>query len=346
MSGSKIKVLIVDDSAVVRKFLIEGLARERDLEVVGSAPDPYVARDKIVLERPDVVTLDIEMPRMDGITFLRKLMTHFPLPVVIVSSLTPKGSALALEALEAGAVDVVTTPGTAYSTGDMIRELAEKIRGAALVDIAKRARKAQERAARVERLSLTRTTDQVVAIGASTGGTEALREYLQAMPANAPGTVIVQHMPEHFTKSFAERLNDLCAPEVKEAADGDSVTPGRVLIAPGNRHMTLHRTGARYFVHVKDGPLVNRHRPSVDVLFESVAAYAGANAIGVLMTGMGADGAKGLLSMRKAGAHTFAQDERSCVVFGMPKVAIDLGAAEVVAPLSDLARLVLQRVSA
>ena len=344
MAAARIRVLVVDDSAVVRKFLVEGLARERDLEVIGSAPDPYVARDKIVLDRPDVVTLDIEMPRMDGITFLRKLMAHMPIPVIIVSSLTPKGSALALEALEAGAVDVVAKPGAAYSTGDMISELAEKIRGAVLVDMAKRARRAQA-AARPERLSLARTTDQIVAVGASTGGTEALREYLQAMPANAPGTVIVQHMPEHFTKSFADRLNDLCAPEVKEAADGDSVAPGRVLIAPGNRHMTLHRAGARYFVHVKDGPLVNRHRPSVDVLFESVAAYAGANAIGVIMTGMGADGAKGLLSMRKAGARTFAQDERSCVVFGMPKVAIEIGAAETVAPLADLARLVLQKVS-
>jgi two-component system chemotaxis response regulator CheB len=336
------RVLIVDDSAVVRKIFGEELARDPDIEVVGAAPDPYVARDKIVQLGPDVLTLDVEMPRMDGVTFLRKLMRYHPLPVIIVSSLTPQGGDLALEALEAGAVDVMCKPGAAYTVGDMARDLKDKIKAAARASVRRSGENAPP--ARPERLSMTRTTNKVVAIGASTGGTEALKSVLTRFPSNAPGTLIVQHMPEHFTRSFAERLNSLCAVEVKEAQDGDPVTPGRVLIAPGNRHLLLRRSGALYSAQVKDGPLVCRHRPSVEVLFSSVAQYAGGNAVGVILTGMGGDGATGLLKMKQAGAATIAQDEKSCVVFGMPKEAIKAGAVDHVESLERIPERILESV--
>jgi two-component system, chemotaxis family, protein-glutamate methylesterase/glutaminase len=326
-----IRVLIVDDSAVVRKIFSTELGRDAEIEVVGTAPDPYVARDKIVQLKPDVMTLDIEMPRMDGITFLRKLMHHYPLPVIIVSSLTPRGGDLALEAIEIGAVDVLCKPGAAYTVDDMSVDLIEKIKGAARVKMlpgSKANGNAHPRPASTHSLALTHTTNKIVAIGASTGGTEALRRVLERFPANAPGTMVVQHMPEHFTRSFAERLNELCVVEVREATDGESVVPGVVLIAPGNYHLMLRRSGALYLAHVKRGPLVCRHRPSVEVLFNSVAQCAGRNAVGIMLTGMGADGSKGMLKMKEAGATTIAQDEESCVVFGMPKEAINLGAVD------------------
>jgi len=339
--GRRIRVLVVDDSAVVRDVFSRELARDPDIEVVGAVPDPYVARDEIVRLAPDVVTLDVEMPRMDGLTFLRKLMRHYPLPVIIVSSLTTKGGAMALEALDIGAVDVMCKPGAAYAVGDMSIQLREKIKAAALVRVRKREGPESPTGAS-PRLSLARTTQAVIAIGASTGGTQALQTVLTALPPNTPGIVVVQHMPEHFTRSFAERLNSLCAMEVKEAEDGDSVSPGRILIAPGNRHMLLNRSGATYRVTVKDGPLVSRHRPSVDVLFKSVARYAGANAIGAILTGMGADGAAGLKEMKDNGAENVAQDEASCVVFGMPKEAIRMGGVSHVVPLDGIAGKLLE----
>ena len=335
-----IRVLIIDDSAVVRQIFSQELARDPEIEVVGTAPDPYVGRDKIVQLKPDVVTLDVEMPRMDGITFLRKLMKHYPMPVIVVSSLTAQGGDMAMEALEAGAVEVMCKPGAAYTVGDMSQDLIAKIKTVARVQV----RRANGNAppAPLARLSLTHTTEKVVALGASTGGTEALRAVLERFPAEAPGTVVVQHMPEHFTRSFAERLNSLCAMEVKEAEDGDHVVSGRVLIAPGNQHMVLRRSGARYFVQVKSGPLVCGHRPSVEVLFTSVAQYAGANAVGAILTGMGGDGAGGLLKMREAGAVTIGQDEASCVVFGMPKEAIKCGAVEHVESLDRIPERILE----
>jgi len=338
-----IRVLVVDDSAVVRKIFSEELERDPGVEVVGTAPDPFVAREKIALVKPDVVTLDLEMPRMDGLTFLRKLMRFHPLPVIIVSSLTPAGGEMALEAVEAGAVDVMCKPGAAYSVTDMSVDLIDKIKAAARVEVRQvdgsATRKTVAPAARHG--ALRRTTNKVVAIGASTGGTEALRAVLEGMPPDAPGTMVVQHMPEHFTKAFAERLNELCAMEVKEAAEGDAVTAGRVLIAPGDRHLTLRRSGALYQAQVRRGPLVQRHRPSVEVMFNSVAQFGGANAVGVILTGMGADGAKGLLRMREAGATTIAQDEASCVVFGMPREAIRLGAAQHVESLGTVTGRIL-----
>ncbi len=345
-AGSKIKVLIVDDSAMVRQVLTRELARDPAIEVVGSAPDPYVARDKIVTLKPDVLTLDIEMPRMDGITFLRKLMKHYPIPVIILSSLTQKGGELALEALECGAVEVMSKPSVAYSVGDVSVALIDKIKAAARVRPEKRQPVARAlREPTQQRLSLTRTTNKVVAIGASTGGTEALASLLKSLPSNAPGIVIVQHMPEHFTRAFAERLDTLCAIEVKEATDGDMVSTGKALIAPGNYHMLLRRSGAMYFVQVKSGPLVSRHRPSVDVLFKSVARFAGRNAVGAILTGMGADGSQGMKEMKDAGAATVAQDEASCVVFGMPKEAIALGCVDHVLPLDRISRKLLELVS-
>ena len=342
-----IKVLIVDDSAIVRKILSQELARDPAIEVVGTATDPYVARDKIVFLQPDVVTLDIEMPRMDGITFLRKLIKHYPLPVIVVSSLAPEGGEMAMEALEAGAVEVMCKPGAAYTVGDMAEQLKEKIKAAARVDIKKymgARRNAGSTAAQPppQRHAMTRTTEKIVAIGASTGGTEAIREVLQRFPINCPGTVIVQHMPEMFTRSFAARLNTLCAPEVREAVDGDTVMSGQVLLAPGNQHMVLRRSGARYYVRVKPGPFVHHQRPSVEVLFNSVAKYAGRNAVGALLTGMGSDGARGLKNMLDAGAPTIAQDEKTCVVYGMPKAAVDLGAAQHVLPIDRVAGKIIQ----
>ncbi|PKQ30450.1 MAG: chemotaxis response regulator protein-glutamate methylesterase [Actinobacteria bacterium HGW-Actinobacteria-10] len=332
------RVLIVDDSAVVRSILSQKLNEYPGIDVVGTAPDPYVARDKIIRLEPDVVTLDIEMPRMDGITFLHKLMDRRPTRVIIVSSLTPQGGELALEAVEAGAVDVIAKPGPAYTVGDMIDQLAEKVIAASRVRIESQLPAQQ---AQVKRLALTRTTNKVVAIGASTGGTIALQHVLSSLPYDSPGVIAVLHMPEHFTAAYARRLNEICAIEVREACDGDAVTRGRALIAPGNRHMLLSRSGANYRVIVKDGPQVNRHRPSVDVLFKSVARYAGRNAVGVLMTGMGSDGAAGLKLIRDSGARTIAQDEQSSVVFGMPKEAIRVGAAETVVPLTQIPRTIL-----
>ncbi len=344
-----IKVLIVDDSAVVRKVLTEELSKYEDIEVVGTAIDPYVAREKIVSLRPDVLTLDLEMPRMDGLSFLSRLMKHFPLPVVVVSSLTPQNSATALRALELGAVEVVSKPGSQFSIPDVHRQLIRAIRAAASAQVGALKSSGISAGTASEtpsvRLSPLHTTHKVVAIGASTGGTQALEVVLQQMPADAPGTVIVQHMPEFFTQSFSERLNKVCRMEIREAKDRDDVVPGVVLIAPGNRHMVLQVSGARYAVRIKDGPPVYHQRPSVDVLFQSVAENAGPNAVGAILTGMGADGAKGLLAMRKAGAHTLAQDEQSCVVFGMPKEAIKLGAAETIVSLQQVAGTILRLVN-
>lgn len=345
-----IRVLVVDDSAIVRKIFTQELSKHEDIEVIGTAPDPYVARDKIVRLKPDVVTLDIEMPRMDGISFLRKLMKYYPLPTIIVSSLTPKNSEMALEAMECGAVEVLAKPGGAYSVGDMSVQLAEKIRAAAQARIApvvtrERSSELTESVTSISK-SLKRTTHKVVAMGASTGGTEALKAVLLQMPPNSPGIVIVQHMPPRFTTAFANRLNDLCQIEVREAKDSDTVLPGLALIAPGNFHMLLRRSGARYYVEVKSGPLVCHQRPSVDVLFHSVAQYAGANALGVIMTGMGRDGAKGMLEMHNAGARTIAQNEASCVVFGMPKEAIRQGGVDEVVSLEEIPSTVFRMLAA
>ena len=338
MSGSRIKVLVVDDSAVVRKIFSETLSREEDIEVVGTAPDPFVARDKIVQLKPDVITLDIEMPRMDGLTFLKKLMQYYPMPVIVVSSLTPKGSKTALDALESGAVEVLAKAEGSYSVGNMGVQLVEKIRMAAQAKV----RRPQEAPAspgpigQAHSLALSETTQKLIAVGASTGGTEAIKEVLMRMPPNIPGMVIVQHMPAQFTSSFAERLDSLCPIRVREAKDGDSVLNGQALIAPGNFHMVLKRSGSRYFVAIKEGPMVHHQRPAVDVLFNSVAKYAGSNATGVILTGMGADGAQGMLEMKQTGAKTIAQDEGSCVVFGMPREAIKLGAVDRVVPLDRI----------
>ncbi|HIJ54994.1 MAG TPA: chemotaxis response regulator protein-glutamate methylesterase [Deltaproteobacteria bacterium] len=334
-------VLIVDDSAIVRKVLSEGLSRERGIEVVGTAPDPYVARDKIVKLKPDVITLDIEMPRMDGITFLKKLMKYYPLPVIIVSSLTQRGSKLALEALSNGALEVISKPTGSYSVGDMSVQLADKIKAvfhAKMPSLNQTEINTVSVRTGTQARAMTATTNKIIAIGASTGGTEAIKTVLTGMPHNSPGIVIVQHMPAQFTTSFAERLDSLCAISVKEAEDGESVVNGKALIAPGNYHMLLRRSGARYYVQVKTGAMVHHQRPSVDVLFKSVADYAGQNAVGVILTGMGADGAAGMLKMKEAGARTIAQDEKSCVVFGMPKEAIKMGGAEKVVALNHISQ--------
>jgi len=343
----KIKVLVVDDSAVVRKILSGVLARAADIEIVGTAPDPYVARDKIVALQPDVVTLDLEMPRMDGITFLKKLMHYHPLPVIVVSSLTPQGSDLAFEAMECGAVDVVCKAGSIYAVGDLGEVLVEKIRAAARSRPRVRSGMACEPvSSQAIEGGIRFTTERVIAIGASTGGTEAIRAILERVPSDSPGIVIVQHMPPQFTTAFAQRLDGLCRIRVKEAEDCDWVHPGLALIAPGDFHMVLDRSGARYLVRVKKGPRVHYQRPSVDVLFQSVAGKAGPNAVGVILTGMGADGARGLKAMKDAGAATIAQDEASCVVFGMPKEAIRLGGVDQVLPLERIAEEILRRVSA
>jgi two-component system chemotaxis response regulator CheB len=337
-----IRVLVVDDSAVVRRILTDQLSRDPEIEVVGSAPDAFVARDLIVQRQPDVLTLDVEMPRMDGLTFLRKLMHYHPMPVVVVSSITPAGAALAMEALAAGAVDVLCKPGAAFTVGDLLPILLNSVKTAARVQINKSALASRPPPTAQPLHSLARTTHQVLAIGASTGGTVALEEILTVMPPDSPGTIITQHMPKTFTKFFADRLNEKCRLTVKEAQTGDSVVQGVVLVAPGDHHMLLRRSGARYFVEVKDGPRVNRHRPSVDVMFRSVAQTAGKNAVGVILTGMGGDGAQGLLEMRQAGASTLSQDEASCVVFGMPAVAQQLGAVEQVVSLQHMASAILR----
>jgi two-component system chemotaxis response regulator CheB len=346
---NKIKVLIVDDSAVVRQTLQAILRTDSSIEVLGTAADPFFAAKKIAKEVPDVITLDIEMPRMDGLTFLRKLMAQHPIPVVIISSLTEKGTETAIKALEYGAVEIITKP--QMHTKEFIEESKIKI-----CDAVKAASKAHISRKKTfaslpvepkysadavipasKRYSMIKTTEVVISVGASTGGTDALQVFLQAMPPDVPGIIIVQHMPENFTRSFANRLNELCQISVKEAENNDAVLRGRALIAPGNKHMLLKRSGAKYYVEVKDGPLVNRHRPSVDVLFRSTARYAGSNAVGIIMTGMGDDGARGLLEMKEAGAKTIAQDEKTSVVFGMPKEAINIGAAQTILPLKEIA---------
>ncbi len=339
-ADGRIKVLVVDDSAIVRKLLSEQLSRCPQITVVGTAPDPYVARDKIVTLEPDVITLDVEMPKMDGITFLKKLMRYYPLPVIVVSSLTPRGSQLAMEALEAGAVEVIPKPGSSYSVNELGEILIEKIRAAAQSRVSRPCGQPCTEpgpASSLEPSTLRFTTDKVIAIGASTGGTEAIRKVLVQMPPDAPGIVIVQHMPAQFTSAFARRLDELCRIRVMEATDGEALAAGKALIAPGNYHLVLSRSGAKYQVHVRTGPRVYYQRPSVDVLFQSVAREAGPNAVGVILTGMGADGAKGLLAMRQAGARTIAQNEETCVVFGMPREAIHLGAAERVLPIEEIA---------
>ena len=340
----KIRVLIVDDSAIVRKIFSEELSKYQDIEVVGAAPDPFVARDKILSLKPDVITLDIEMPRMDGLTFLRKLMKYYPLPAIIVSSLTPRGGKLTLEAMDIGAVDVIAKPGASYTVGDMSAQLAEKIRAASKARIIKKDSDGSGTARHEPVGALAQTSNKVIAIGASTGGTEALKILLSQMPPNSPGMVVVQHMPANFTTAFAERLNGLCQVTVKEAKDNDSVVPGTALIAPGNYHMLLRRSGARYYVEIKTGPMVHHQRPAVDVLFKSTAKYVGANAIGVILTGMGADGAEGLLEMKNMGAGTIAQNEKTCVVFGMPKEAIKLGAVDKVLPMERIASEIIRMV--
>lgn len=332
-----IRVLIVDDSAVVRKVMTEELSRYDDIEIVGTAVDPYVARDKIIELRPDVITLDLEMPRMDGLSFLSKLMKHYPMPVVVLSSLTPKNSELALKALDLGAVEVLCKPGAAYSTKDISRPLALAIRSAAVAKLNHYIHEPKAAAANTATSNLlVQTTHKVIAIGASTGGTKAIEAVLTCLPATTPGTVIVQHMPEHFTTSFAQRLNEICPMEVREASNNNRVVPGVALIAPGNQHMVLARNGGTYTVKIKGGPRVHYQRPSVDVLFQSVAKTAARNAVGVMLTGMGADGAKGLLAMRECGAKTLAQDEATCVVYGMPKEAYKIGAVEEVLALSQI----------
>ena len=337
-----IRLLIVDDSALVRKFLTIELSKYHDIEVVGSAVDPYVARDKITKLSPDVITLDLEMPRMNGLTFLAKLMKFYPLPVVVVSSLAPKNSEAAIKALELGAVEVICKPGSAYRTPEISRQLIHAIRAAASARITKQQWTLETSAAEsVTHPFHLQTTHKVLAIGASTGGTQAIESVLKSLPATSPGTLIVQHMPEQFTTTFAKRLNQICQMEVREAQDNDYVIPGVALIAPGNRHMVLQQSGARYRARIKDGPAVNHQRPSVDVLFQSVARSAANNAIGVLLTGMGADGAKGLLAMHKTGAYTLAQDEQTCVVFGMPKEAISLGAVDDVVPIQNIPQAIV-----
>lgn len=332
------RVLVVDDSAVVRRVITEELSKCDGIEVVGSAIDPYMAREKIAKLRPDVITLDIEMPRMDGLSFLEKLMKHHPLPVVVVSSLAPKNSENALRALALGAVEIVNKPGSQFSAPDVQKHLARAVRTAARARVFARTEKPNEGGIQIR--AQLETTHKIIAIGASTGGTQAIERVLTQFPVNAPGTVIVQHMPQGFTEAFARRLNNLCKIEVREARPGDPVTPGVALIAPGNLHMLLERSGASYSVALKNGPAVHYQRPAVDVLFQSVARNAGRNAVGVILTGMGADGAKGLFDMHQSGAKTIAQDEDSCVVYGMPREAVKLGAADEVLPLGQIPKAV------
>jgi len=350
MAAGKIRVLIVDDSAVVRQTLRDVLSSDPQIEVIATAGDPFAAADRIAEEVPDVITLDIEMPRMDGLTFLKKIMSQHPIPVVICSSLAEEGAQSTFKALEYGAVDIITKPrlGTKQFIEDAHVTICNAVKAAAQARLSVlRASQTVEPKLTADAIlspathAMAETTEKVVVIGASTGGTEALKTVLEALPADTPGIVIVQHMPELFTRAFANRLNGLCAITVKEAESNDTVIRGRALIAPGNHHLLLKRSGARYFVEVKDGPLVCRHRPSVDVLFRSAARYAGRNAVGVILTGMGDDGAHGMLEMKQAGAATIAQDEATCVVFGMPKEAIKLGGVDKVMPLGAVARSIL-----
>ena len=335
-----VRVLIVDDSSVVRQALKNNLDAIPGIEVVGIAPDPYVARDKIMALKPDVITLDIEMPRMDGLTFLRKLMKFHPVRTIVVSSITQRGCDTAIACLEAGAFGVVAKPAVAYSVGDMAAEIGRIIKDAAKHPIPEKRPDLDTSSAKKlvapPSLASIETTHKVIAIGSSTGGTEALRSVLSVLPRQTPGIIMTQHMPEGFTASFAARLNEQSEMEVREAKDGDSVLMGLALLAPGNKHLRLARDGARYIVRVTDGPRVCRHKPSVEVLFESTAEHAGRNAMGIIMTGMGNDGAQGLKTMRDAGAYTVAQDKDSCVVFGMPREAIEKGGAIKICPLSEI----------
>ncbi len=341
-----IRVLVVDDSAIVRRVLTRELSAVPGIQVVGTAPDPYVARDLVLKLKPDVITLDVEMPRMDGLTFLRLLMRSRPTPTIVVSSLTPKGSRSAIEALECGAVDVLCKPDGSISVGDMATELIDKVRMAARARVSARAIAPPKAASAAPRTSLAETTDRILAIGASTGGVQALTNVLPRLPASAPGCVIVQHMPASFTGSFARRLDDMCQVTVVEARHGDTVLPGHVLLAPGDQHMKLARSGARYYVELVGGPPVHHQRPAVDILFDSVAKVAGRNAVGAVLTGMGADGAAGLLAMRRAGARTLAEDESTCVVYGMPQEAFKQGGVEEVVKLDDVADAMLRLSSA
>lgn len=345
---NRIKVLIVDDSALVRQALAEIIAADPELEVMAAAADPFIAAERMKSAVPDVITLDVEMPRMDGISFLRKIMEQHPIPIVMCSSYTEKGSESALKALEYGAVDIIEKPrlGTRQFLEESRMRICDALKAASqarLKRIPAEARavppklSADAVMARPKLHSMIRTTEKVVVVGASTGGTEALRVFLEALPSDSPGIVIVQHMPENFTAAFAGRLDSLCRVRVKEAEDNDTVVRGRVLIAPGNRHTLLKRGGKRYYVEVKDGPLVSRHRPSVDVLFRSAVGSAGKNAVGIIMTGMGDDGARGMLELKEAGAMTIAQDESTSVIFGMPQEAIKLGAVDRVLPIQSIA---------
>ena len=350
MMRKKIKVLVVDDSALVRSILADGLAKDPGIEVVGTAPDPYVARDKIVELRPDVLTLDVEMPRMDGVEFLRRLMPQYPLPVVMVSALTQRGKRITIEALEAGAVDFVTKPSTDVARGltAMLDDLRHKVKEASRANVSHWKKDVYRRPSQgvvPGSRALAESTDKVVAIGASTGGTEAIKRVLARLPGATPGIVIVQHMPAGFTKTFADRLNDLCALDVKEASTGDRVRMGAALVAPGDKQMRVERSGGIYQVRCEDGEKVSGHRPSVDVLMNSVAESVGRNAVGVMLTGMGSDGAAGMLAMRKAGARTMAQDEASSVVFGMPKMAYEKGGAERLVALDDMASEIVKALS-
>lgn len=348
--NGKTRVLIVDDSALVRQTLAQVLATDPEIEVMGTASDPFVAAERISEQIPDVITLDIEMPRMDGLTFLKKIMAQHPIPVVICSSLAADGAQSTLKALEYGAVDIISKPrvGTRQFLEESRIELCQAVKAAASARLrAHGPRPVVEPKLTADAIlsrrtgAMLETTEKVVVVGASTGGTEALRALLEVLPPDAPGIVIVQHMPEMFTRAFANRLDSVCRISVKEAESNDTVLPGRALIAPGNHHLLLKRSGARYCVEVRDGPLVSRHRPSVDVLFRSAARYAGANAVAVIMTGMGDDGASGMLEMKQAGAVTIAQDEATSVVFGMPNEAIKRGAVDKIVPLEHIAGAIL-----
>jgi two-component system, chemotaxis family, protein-glutamate methylesterase/glutaminase len=347
----KIKVLIVDDSAVIRRILTEELAKDPDLEVVGTAEDPYAARRQIVALKPDVITLDLDMPRMDGLTFLKKLKVHYPIPVVILSAFTPAGCQMALKAMELGAIEVMHKPDgdSGAKLPEVMIMLADKIKAAAQLGVSGFRGLAVEQDLKQYDFSQavlsTQAQDTIVAIGASTGGTEALRYLIPQLPAHFPGLLVTQHMPEYFTGTFAEHLNQMSQMEVREAKDGDAVRPGLVLVAKGNNHMLLRKQADTYCVEIKDGPLVNRQKPSVDVLFDSVARCAGKNSIGVLLTGMGDDGAKGLLHLNEAGGFTIAQDKESSVVFGMPRIAIELGAAKKIVALKDIPAVLMQYLS-
>lgn len=336
-----VRVLIVDDSALVRRILSDALSKHPDIEVVGTATDPYVARERIVQLRPDVITLDIEMPRMDGLSFLSKLMRHFPIPVVVVSSLTPQNSETAFRALALGAVEVLAKPGSSLAAGDVAEQLVRAVRAASHARVVKRVETPDSPIIARPTMATLDATNKIIALGASTGGTQALERVLRRFPVDCPGTVIVQHMPEHFTASFAKRLDSVCAIRVQEAKDGDYLTSGLALVAPGGKHLILQANGARWVARVKDGPKVHHQRPAVDVLFQSVARCAGRNAVAALLTGMGADGAKGMLAMREAGAHTIAQNEESCVVYGMPREAVKINAATEILPLDQIADALL-----